>query len=102
SPTMAPHTSTELRKRMVYWKDELQLSTAEIAKLASCSERTVREVLRLHREHGMVHNPFAQPRGRRRSLETADMNFILSILDANPALYLDEIQSRLSDDRNTD
>ncbi|KAF8060151.1 hypothetical protein FPV67DRAFT_1362220, partial [Lyophyllum atratum] len=30
------------------------------------------------------------------------MNFILSILDANPALYLDEIQSRLSDDRNTD
>jgi transposase len=99
---MAPHTTTEMRERMVVWRNELDKSDAEIAELAGCSERTVREVLRLHRDFGVVQNPFAQPRGGRRSLDTGDMNYISSLLAANPCLYLDEIQDRLSDERGID
>src|SRR6202034_1106877 len=42
----------------------------------------------------------AQPCGRHRSLTTADLNYLSSILDANPCLYLDELQSRLATDRD--
>jgi transposase len=99
---MAPHTTTEMRERMVVWRSEFGKTDFEIAALAGCSERTVREVLRLHREYGVVRNPNAQPRGRRRSLATADLNYLSSILDANPCLYLDELQSRLATDRDVD
>jgi len=82
---MAPHTTNEMRERMVAWHSELGKSDTEIAALANCSERTVREVLRLHRTFGVVRNPFAQPRGGRRSLTTGDLNFISSLLAANPS-----------------
>lgn len=93
---MAPHTTTEMRERMVFWHSELGKSDSEIALLASCSERTVRDVLRIHRDYGVVRNPFAQPRGGRRSLDTSDLNYISSLLAANPCLYLDELQDRLA------
>jgi transposase len=99
---MAPHTTNEMRERMVAWHSELGKSDTEIAALANCSERTVREVLRLHRTFGVVRNPFAQPRGGRRSLITGDLNFISSLLAANPCLYLDELQDRLATDRDID
>ena len=98
---MAPHTTTEMRERMVIWRTELGKSDSEIAVLAGCSERTVRDVLRLHRDYGVVRNPFAQPRGGSRSLTTGDLNYLSSLLVANPCLYLDELQDRLATDRDT-
>jgi transposase len=65
------------------------------------SERTVRDVLRLHRTFGVVRDPYAQPRGGRRSLTTGDLNYISSLLVANPCLYLDELQDRLATDWDT-
>jgi hypothetical protein len=56
--------------------------------------RTVREVLRLHRESGNIHNIFVQPRGGPRSLNQGDISYISSLLDANPTLYLDFTQLR--------
>jgi transposase len=102
SLTMPPHLTTEMRERIVVWHSELGISPSEIAELAGCSERTVYDVLGLYRDYGVVHNPFARPRGGRRSLDTGDMNYISSILPANPCLYLDEIQERLSADRRID
>lgn len=99
---MAPHTSTDMRYRMVHWHDNLGKSSPEIAELAGCSERTVREVLRLHREFGDVRNPFVAPRGRQRSMNTTDLDYICSLLDANPALYLDELKDQLSLYRDLD
>jgi len=58
---MAPHTTDEMCERMVVWRSELGKSDAEIATLAHCSERTVRDVLRLHRTFGVVRDPYAQP-----------------------------------------
>jgi transposase len=95
---MAPHTTMEMRERMVIWRSEFGKTNSEIAALAGCSEWTIHEVLRLHHEYGVVQNPHAQPHGCCRSLATADLNYLSSILDANPCLYLDELQSWLATD----
>jgi hypothetical protein len=60
---MAPHwhLSQEIHQRMVAWSQELGKSNTEIAQLAACSEHTVRDVLRLEREFGVVYNPLAHP-----------------------------------------
>ncbi|KAH7917637.1 hypothetical protein BV22DRAFT_987257, partial [Leucogyrophana mollusca] len=92
---MAPHTSQEMRQRMVVWHEELGKSTHEISQLAGCSERTVRSVLRLHRDFGTVDNPLARPRGGPRILTAGDMIYLSSVLSANPCLYLDKLQDRL-------
>jgi transposase len=99
---MPPHLSLEMRQRIVEWHYEQHKVTGEIARLAGCSERTVYNILRLHREFGQVTNPYAHPRGRPRALDMRAMNFISSILDAQPVLYLDEIQERLLDTLDID
>ena len=92
----------ELRKRVVVWKNEMGKDTPEIAKLAGCCERTVRNILRYEREYGVVSNPFAQKRARPRALNTGDTNYISSILQARPVLYLDEVQTTLFENRGVD
>jgi transposase len=87
---------------MVVWHSEFGKTDSEIAALAGCSEWTIREILRLHREYGVVQNPHVQPRGHRHSLATADLNYLSSILNVNPCLYLDELQSWLATDRDID
>ncbi|KAF9014936.1 hypothetical protein BDQ17DRAFT_1229868, partial [Cyathus striatus] len=52
-------------------------------------------VLRLHHEFGQVSNPYARKQGRSRALDTSDMNYLASLISANPAIYLDELQERL-------
>jgi len=90
-----PHLSTELRELIVVWRHEQDKSVLQIAELADCSSSTVYEVLRLHREYGTASNPNAHARGRPRVLDTAAKDYIASLLEANPVLYLDEIQERL-------
>jgi transposase len=99
---MAPHLSNELRERIVIWRYQQNKKAAEIAELASCSLTTVYDVLRLHRDFGQVSNPFARQRGRPRTLDRGDEIYIESVLEANPALYVDEIQQRLFEVRNVD
>jgi transposase len=99
---MAPHLSREMRERIIVWHYELHKSPPEIAQLASCSVRTVYNVLSLHRDFDTVDNPFAQPCGRSRALDTGDMTYIASLLDARPKMYLDELQSELALHRDLD
>ena len=60
------------------------------------------EILRLHRDYGQVSNPFACPRARPCILNSEDINYISSILEANPGLYIDEIQQQLLDVRDVE
>jgi hypothetical protein len=69
---------------------------AEIAERAECSIGLVSNVLCNHQEFGQVNNPFKRYTGRPSSLTEDDLNFIHAILSANPSLYLDEIQQKLS------
>ncbi|KAF5343167.1 hypothetical protein D9758_017053 [Tetrapyrgos nigripes] len=83
-----------------WWKEEKPIS--EIAKLAGCTERTVYALLSLYHTTGEVVNLSALPYSRPRLLTLEDRAYIQGILDANPTLYLDEIQDKLWDDREVD
>ena len=92
---MAPFTTPELCNSMVVWRYEQRKTILEISKLACCSERTVYDVLRLHREYGQTVNPFMRGRGHPRILSNGDLEYLCSLLQANPALYLDKLQEPL-------
>lgn len=94
--------SKQVREQVVYWKRELGKSTKEIAELAGCCERTVRNILQCERDYGVVSNPYAKIRARPRILDAGDTTYILSILQAQPALYIDEVQAALLEYRNVE
>ena len=94
---MTPHTSTEMQKWMVIWHTKLGKSTAKTAELAGCSKHTVQEVLWLHRESGNICKTFVQPHSSPQSLNQGDITYISFLLNANPILYLDELQIRLAE-----
>jgi len=91
---MAPFTTLEMRKTMVYWRFEEHMTALQISILAGCSDRTVYEVLWLHRDYGQVTYPFTRSRGRPHVLENGDVEYIHALLQANPVLYLDELQEQ--------
>lgn len=99
---MAPYLSQETRERIVVWKHEQHKTAPEIAELAGCSQSTVYAVLAFERDYGVVNNPFAKQKGRPRALTTTDLNYITSLLEANPALYLDELHAQLLANRDVD
>ena len=78
---MAP-VSLELRERIVVWRYELNMSIDNIAQLFGRSKRTVNYVLETYRNYGQLVNPFVQ------------LNFIDSVLAAEPSLHLDEVQEK--------
>ncbi|KAJ7659633.1 hypothetical protein DFH06DRAFT_922492, partial [Mycena polygramma] len=67
-----------------------------------CSDRTVYNVLRLQRDFRQTSDPYARLRGHPRALDMGDMNYLTSVLEANPGLYLDKLQTRLLDNRNVE
>ena len=53
-------------------------------------------VISLHRDFDTVDDPFTQPCGCSHALNTGDMTYIASLLDAWLKMYLDELQSELA------
>jgi len=62
----------------------------------------VYKILALYREYGQVTNPHARPRGRPRALDMTVLNYMSALLDANPTLYLDELQEKIFDVHDVD
>ncbi|KAF5317773.1 hypothetical protein D9619_012509 [Psilocybe cf. subviscida] len=89
-----------VREQIVRWDGEGK-QAPEIAH-AGCSVRTVFNILALHREHDTVANPFARQPGRKRVLDTGDLIYLTSLIDARPKIYLDELQEQLLQARNVD
>ena len=92
---MAPFVTQELREHIVAWRYELHMPIEAIVTLSGHCEKTVHNVLKTFRDYDQVNNPFAQPRGRQRILDCDDLNYIESILSAEPGIFLDEIQDKL-------
>ena len=92
---MAPFTTLEMWEAMVHWRFEQHMTALQISILAGCSEQTVYKVLQLHWDYGQVTNPFTCTRGQHRILENGDIEYIHALLQANPALYLDELEEQL-------
>lgn len=47
-------------------------------------------------------NPFARQSGRRHVLNTGDLNYLASLIEAKPKIFLDELQEQLLEVRNAD
>jgi transposase len=99
---MPPALSNDLKQRMVNWYYNDQMTMRDIAEQAECSIGLVSTVLRNQREFGMVVNPLKRYTGRPSYLSKEDILFLNTILQANPSLYLDEMQKKLSDVRGVD
>jgi hypothetical protein len=102
SVNMAPFITVAMREAMVCWRLKQHMTALQISVLVGCTE--VYKVLRLHRVYyGQVTNPFTRSRGR---LHILDVEYIHALLQANPALYLDELQeqnmTQLRCDTNSD
>ena len=55
----------------------------------------VHRVVSLHKHYGQVTDPCAQPQGGHRILTSEDDNYIRSLIEERPTIYLDEIQEKL-------
>ena len=97
---MAPQVSLELRELIVAWRHELNMSIGDIVRLSNRCDKTVRNVLKTHRDYNEFMHPFTQPRGRKRLLDRDDLNYLDAILRAEPGLFLDELQEKLRIVRN--
>lgn len=99
---MPPPLSIDIRRLIVTWNETESLTNAELATRAGCCERTVSEILRQHRLFGDPQNLLAGRRGPRRACDAGDVQHIVSLLQTNPTLYLDELSDRLFTDRGVD
>ncbi len=100
---MAPHISNELQELIVYWRFTLDMKVSDITTLSRKSERQVYDVLYHFQEYGTLRNPLTlSHEGAKPILDKGDLDYIISILEANPVLHADEIQEKLFDYRHVD
>ena len=93
APHMAPQVSDGMRERILAWHDDGK-SPQEISELAGCSLRMVYYILS-YRDYGTTKNPFARKSSCPQSLDTGDVNYLVSLIMARPKIYLDELQEEL-------
>ena len=92
---MALPVSLELCKCIIACRYELHMPIRTVAQLANCCEKTINNVLKTFQDYNPPINPFIHTHGQRRALSHDDLNFIDSILCAEPGLYLDSIWDKL-------
>ena len=90
--------SVDIRNHIIVWHFEEQKGAPEIAQLAGCSKSAVYKILALYREYGQVTNPHAHPC----ALDMVVLNYMSALLDANPTLYLNELQEKILDVHDVD
>ena len=89
------HLSHEMKTNIVRWYYELNYSADKIANLAACLANTVYHILQTWCMYGYVTNLYKEPTGRHCFLDQPAIDYISSLIQANPTLYLDEIQHEL-------
>ena len=93
---MAPPVSLELRERIIAWRYELHMSISDIMRLSSRCEKTVHNILKSFRENDNLFGHSVIERcGCKWLLDRDDLNYLESILHAEPGLFLDEVQEKL-------
>ncbi|KIK76738.1 hypothetical protein PAXRUDRAFT_168926 [Paxillus rubicundulus Ve08.2h10] len=95
-------TSMQLYKCIVAWQYEMHLLIDEIVKLSGLCHATIYNILQLQEDFGTPKNLMALSTGWYCSLEEQDLSYIQALLCANPTLFLDEIQSHLTETHNVD
>ena len=93
--------SSDLKERVVSLYFSGNMSMREVADLLNVSLGLVYNVISCYRAFGQVNNPWPQSYGRHRILDDGDLSFIRELIHAQPSIYLDEIQYKLSVVRGT-
>ena len=86
--------STDLRWRIVWLHYFKQMSCKDIADILYIHISTVRRIIALYNQSGDV-EPVQYVHGPHRLLQDTERSEIATILVANPAIYLDELQREL-------
>jgi hypothetical protein len=76
------------------------MTMEQVAKLASVLVGLVSKVVSLHCTYNQVTNPYTLQKGCPSDLNLGDRMYLGAIIEANPSLYLDEIQERLATNGN--
>jgi len=92
---MTPAISDDLKIRIVSWYFDEGLNYREIRDRAKCSTGLISKVIHNYCSYGQVTNPFSKRTGRVSKNQDGAVEYISSLIEANPVLYLDEIQRRL-------
>ncbi|KIM74247.1 hypothetical protein PILCRDRAFT_29030, partial [Piloderma croceum F 1598] len=98
--SMPVEMSVNLKQCIIDWYLVDQYTYHQIAGLADCSIGHVSNVMRNFQEFSQVKNPFSSHTGCPSQIETGDIVYLHALLEVNPALYLDELQTRLLSIRN--
>ncbi len=88
--------STDLKARIPVLFLDQGRSVAEICEILGVAKSMVYQTLAYIREYGTLQNPLARRGGRPRILTGEHIEFIRTLLDEKPTLYLDEIQDNLA------
>src|SRR6266852_4405547 len=94
---MMPSLSKDLQERVVHWRLEDRKTYWELAKLAGCSRSTIGNILYYHHKFGQSMNSFNHQPGPASLLDVEDIDFINSLLEREPCLFLDELQGWLKE-----
>lgn len=93
---MAPRVPLVLKEQAISLAVVQKKTPREIADILTIPLATVYTVLRNYCDHSTVSVRSPRLPGRKRVLTPEDLQYIRNLMDANPCLYLDEIQSRLA------
>ena len=99
--SMPPPLSVDLKERIVKWYFEDGMTYQDICDQGRVSLGFVSNIIHNFREFNrQVNNPFQCYTGWPSYLNNEDMAFIESTLEANPSIYLDELQKKLEGTQN--
>ena len=90
---MPPHIPQALKDRVPVLFHEQDMTVTAICKVLGIRKSTAYSTLAFHKKYGASAKPHFHR--RRRILTLADTNYISSLLDQHPTLYLDEVQDYL-------
>lgn len=88
--------SEDLKVRVANLYTQGDMTMREVAEMLNISLGSVHNIIACHQQFGQVTNPHAtHPPGRQRALNAIDMLFIRGVVEAEPSIYLDELQHKL-------
>ncbi|KIM73480.1 hypothetical protein PILCRDRAFT_93049 [Piloderma croceum F 1598] len=87
--------SKDVRARIPALHYEFGYDVKKICRLLDIKKSLAYKTLKLHRSHGITAEPRTRQRGRHCKLTTVDQIFILTLLNKQHTVYLDEIQEEL-------
>jgi len=98
-PCMPFHTiSRDLKAQIPVLFYRQGFKVKEVCSLLGVKKTLVYKMLSYSHAHGVSYNPYACKSGRKRVLSQGDLKFIVALLTCRHCIYLDEIQTQLSNE----